>query len=205
MQLLQWMQPSKCKWIFHWLIPLRILTAGLPYPMSYDEAFIISNTTGEEWQLLKVYFFQLQSYKYQKKSQPDDPPTSQGLSPTPSILRITAQSVQISPISPKTTQTTGNGKQDGGLKRHLLFLFAFFFHLSETIPFFLPLLLTHDKDHVCLYLYGEQQQGMNLECFMKGCQSKWVRLACNNISLFHTHKFPSISLSYPLLCSIQKL
>lgn len=116
----------------------------------------------EEWQLLKVYFFHLQSYKYQNKSQRNDPQTSQGLSPRPTILRVTAQLVQISPNSPKTTQRTRNGKQDGGLKRHLLFLFAFFFHLSETIPFFLPLLLTHHKDHVCLYLYGEQQ-GMNLE------------------------------------------
>lgn len=34
--------------------------------MSYDGAFIISNKTVEEWQLLKVYFFYLQSYKYQK-------------------------------------------------------------------------------------------------------------------------------------------
>lgn len=80
------------------------------------------------------------------------------------ILRVTAQWVQTSPNSPKTTERTGN---DGGVKRHLLFLFAFFFHLSETIPFFLPLLLTHHKDHVCLYLYGEQQ-GMNSECFIKG-------------------------------------
>lgn len=105
-----------------------------------------------------------------KKSQPNDSPASQGLSPRPTILRITAQLVQISPNSPKT-QRTGNGKQDERLKRHLLFLFAFFFHLSETIPFFLPLLLTHHKDHVCLYLYGEQQS-MNLECFTEGCQSK---------------------------------
>lgn len=133
--------------------------------MSYNAAFVISNKRVKEWQLLKVYFFYLQSYEYQKKSQPNDPQTSQGLFPRPAILRINAQSVQISPNSPKTTQRTR--KQDGGLKRHLLFLFAFFFHLSETIPFFLPLLLTHHKDHVCLYLYGEQQ-GMNLECFIKG-------------------------------------
>lgn len=46
MQFLQWMQPSKCKWIFNWLIPFRILTAGLPYHMSYDAAFNISNRTG---------------------------------------------------------------------------------------------------------------------------------------------------------------
>lgn len=94
---------------------------------------------------------------------------------------------QSKPNNPKTPQRTWNVKQDGGLKRHLLFLFAFFFHLSETIPFFLPLLLTHDKDHVCLYLYGEQEQGVNSECFIKGCQSQWVRSACN-ISLFHTLK-----------------
>lgn len=84
----------------------------------------------------------------------------------------TGSTVQIcSPGSPKAIWRTRNGKQDGGLKRHLLFLFAFFFHLSETFPFFLPLLPTHHKDRVCLYLYGEQQ-GMNLECFIKGCQSQ---------------------------------
>lgn len=94
MPFLQWMRPSKCKWMFNWLIPFRILTAALPNHMSYDAAFIISHKTVEERQLLKVYFFYLQSYKYQKKSQPNNPPTPEGLSPRPQILRTAAQSIQ---------------------------------------------------------------------------------------------------------------
>lgn len=161
-QFLQEKQPSRYNWLIKWLIISSTLTEGLICLISSDVTFIISNKQVEEWQsALKEHLLHCQSYWYHKNPSLTIHKWLGGLCPRTAVLLIwLSMHYSFSLACPKEISER---RWDAGAKRHLLFLFAFFFHLSETLPFFLSLLLTHHKDCVCLYLDGEQQY-VNLEC-----------------------------------------